>query len=121
MTSQDYNKAKVGDIVWWSDVNSRGRGLTKGVITKAGPKLITAVTVYDDGTQGRRSIVFRKDSGRTNDNYGHQCLIVNLEAYEDDRKARAAWDKIRQHYSKPTDATFADMQAVAQILKINIE
>jgi hypothetical protein len=65
----------VGDAVWWADVNRKG--LTEGVVSKVGSKLITV---------GR--IVFRKDTGRANDAYGHQRLIPDL-AYHMEKKETA--------------------------------
>lgn len=117
---QDYSKVKVGDIVWWGDINSRGRGMTKGQVTKVGSKLITAHFIYEDGTLSRKPIVFRKDTGSTNDDYGHQYLIVDLEAYEANTRADKAWHEFRQQYSRPKGATYEDIKEAARILKINI-
>lgn len=118
---QDYSKAKVGDLVWWSDVNARGKGLQEGVICKVGTKLITVNPLYSGRVALHTTIVFRKDSGRTNDNYGHQTLIVDIESYEAEKRADSAWEKIKHHYSRPSGTTYADIEEAARLLKINIE
>ena len=67
---------KVGDTVWYTDINSRPHGLvTTTEVTKIGSKLIFT-----------SRFIFRKDSMRTNDGYAHETLWLELEAVE--REAR---------------------------------
>lgn len=68
---------KIGDTVHWSDVNSRSRKLFSGKVTKVGSKLVTV---------GNR--VFRLDTLATNDQYGHQSLVLDVQEYLDKEKAK---------------------------------
>ena len=105
----DYSNVKVGDTVWFTDVN-RG-GVTMTVVTKVGTKLITC---------GR--MVFRKDGGNTNDAYGHQSLITDLVAYNAFRDACKAMSRLYYCMSgRPQEGvTVEDIQAAAKLLKINL-
>lgn len=111
----DYSKVKVGDTVWFSDVNRRSNELSSATVVKVGPKLIT-VEMYS------RTTVFRKDNGRTNDDYQQQTLILDLELYEAKRKVNAAMSDLRYRISRPNEGvTYADIIAAARLLKIDIE
>ena len=105
----DYSNVKVGDTVWYDDVNGRGAAPTETTVVKVGSKLITT-----------QRIVFRKDTGRTNDNYGHQSLILDIEAYEAEKRANKAWYELHQQRSRPAGVTYADIREAAKILKITI-
>lgn len=111
----DYSKVKVGDTVWWSDVNGRGLRPESGTVLKVGPKLIT-VSRYS------RTIVFRRATGRTNNEYSHQHLIVDLELHDSENKANSAMATLRYRMGQRLPGvTHADIQAAAKLLKINIE
>ena len=99
---------KVGDKVWWSDVNRKG--IHSGTVLKVGRKL---VTVKEYG-----QIVFRKDNLRTNDDYGHQSLIVDLEAYQERQKVRGVLDAIYRAYGGSKDTPLADALEAARLLRV---
>lgn len=108
---QDYSNVNVGDTVWYGDVNSRGRGLSETVVTKVGRKLIYTTR-----------LVFRKDSGRTNDDYGHHTLITDLERYEERKRTLRAYSNLRYGIgSLPEGVTYADIVEAAKLLRIKIE
>jgi hypothetical protein len=75
--SDAHKKLKVGDTVHWSDVNSRRGELSSGKVTKVGRKLVTV-----------DHRVFRLDTLCTNDEYGHQSLVLDVQSYQDQRSAR---------------------------------
>jgi hypothetical protein len=107
----DYSKVKVGDKVWYTDVNRKL--LQHAVVTKVGTKLITV---------GPYSRVFRKDTGLTNDDYQHQRLIVDFDAYHEQQKANSQMQALyRRMSSNPAEGVSAeDITAAAKLLKINI-
>ena len=106
----DYSNVKVGDTVWYSDVNRSG--VTMTLVVKVGPKLVT--------TRGR--LVFRKDTGCTNDAYGHQRLILDMELYEAEVRANKAFRRLMVglSYSRNPGVTEADIVIAAKALKINL-
>lgn len=84
---------KVGDTVWWHDVaNGRGRLPTAAVVTKVGSKLI-----YIE--QYTRNKGFRKESGQANDAYGHEYIIADLEAYQEELLKEKIARAIQQTHS----------------------
>jgi hypothetical protein len=99
---------KVGDTVWWSDVNRRG--ISDGVVDKVGRKLITV---------GR--LTFRKDTGRTNDEYGHQTLIPDLAAYREMCARNSCIARIRSTLSFSSGASLADVRAAAALLRVSLD
>lgn len=107
----DYSSVKVGDIVWWADVNRKG--LVEGVVTKIGSKLIT---VDND-------LVFRKDTGLANDKYGDRTLIPDKDLYEEELRANRAMYALgkRITYSRNPGVTYADIVEAAKLLKIDLE
>ena len=109
----DYSKVKVGDTVWYSDVNRKG--LTKGVIAKVGRKLITL--------EGGGGLTFRKDTGQTNDAYQHQTLILDFEANRKVEAVKHAWKWLYNNLSfTPNEGVeLGDVFDAARILRIKIE
>jgi hypothetical protein len=99
---------KVGDVVWYSDVNRKG--LTEGRVSKVGRKLVT-VGYY----------VFRKDTGRTNNEYGHQLLIPDLEAHKERIARSKCWLRIRDARGLSDDVSLADVKAAAALLRIPLD
>jgi hypothetical protein len=75
--SEHQLQLKVGDTVHWTDVNFRDGGLRSDKVTKIGSKLVTV---------GR--MVFRLDTLATNDDYRHQMLVLDVQAYKDEQTAR---------------------------------
>ena len=111
----DYSKVKVGDEVWFSDVNSRSKELSPATVVKVGSKLITVKRHYN-------TMVFRRDTGKTNDDYRHQTLILDLELYEAESRANAAMSYLSYRLSRRNPGvTYADILAAAKLLKIDLE
>lgn len=109
--TQNYDNVKVGDMVWYSDVNRSG--LITTTVTKVGSKLIHT-----------RSLVFRKDTGRTNDAYEHQTLIVDRDLYEAEQRANKAFAALCKNLNynvRKSGVTAADIQAAAKLLGIDLE
>jgi hypothetical protein len=102
------NDLCVGDQVWWGDVNGKGH-VWSGTVSKVGPKLVTV---------GGRA--FRKDTGRTNDAYGHQWLIPDLDAYRDRQRAIQAFLDIRTTHGLPDGVSHADVLAAAKLLRVQL-
>ena len=82
---QDYTKAKVGQVCYWTDANRSG--LFEGLIDKVGRKLIHV-------RNGGQSIAFRVEDGYTNDAYRHKYLIVDKEAYDLRQKTKVLSSKL---------------------------
>ncbi len=79
-------KLKVGDTVHWSDINSRDGALSSGKVTKVGSKLVTVA-----------HRMFRLDTLTTNDAYGHQRLVLDVQAYQDEQKANKLSRVLSEH------------------------
>lgn len=114
----DYSNIKVGDTVWYSDINRNG--LFEVVVTKVGSKLVTTSPL------GRicPTTVFRKDTGRTNDEFSHQTLILDKVAYEAWQAAAKLIYKLRDamRQGRPNPGVTADdIRAAAALLKIDLE
>lgn len=102
------NMPKVGDIVHWSDINNRRGELSKGTVTKVGSKLLTV---------GRR--VFRLDTMSTNDEYQHQTLILDLQAYNDKQKKFLLSRLIKDRLNK-NDVELSALEAIGDLLGITV-
>ncbi len=103
---------KVGDVAWFTDVNGRPkRGLNEIIITKIGRVLIHA-----------ENRVFRKDTMRANDDYGHQTLILSKADHIDAGKRHDIRILInnRTLYSSRCDAPLEDLIAAAKLLGIDV-
>lgn len=111
----DYSKVKVGDTIWFTDVN-RG-GVTEATVERVGPKLIAVVPV---GHQ--RSTTFRKDTGCTNDAYGHQRLILDLELHAAENLANEAFRLLKMglNFKRNFGVTVADIHIATKALKIKL-
>lgn len=76
------SKYAVGDEVRVFDVNGRRNGMPKGgwpgTVTAVGRKLMTV------SYGGYRNEKFRMDTGRVNDNYGHQYIMTEEEVIDRD-------------------------------------
>jgi hypothetical protein len=107
----DYSKVKVGDKVWYSDVNRKL--LQHTFVTKVGTKLITV---------GDRGKVFRKDNGRTNDKFQHQTLILDFYAYYERKAVVSLLQKLRVSIpnSPHGDVTSDDVKTAARLLKVEL-
>ena len=104
---------KVGDTVWYTDVNGGRHGrpyITEGKITKIGSKLITV-----------GHIVFRKDTMKTNDNYMHQSLVIDKQKYDDDCETSRLHTKLRDNFSIYSQRRFplSKLKDVCDILGID--
>ena len=100
---------KVGDAAWWVDVNGKG-AIYEGTVTKVGSKLIEL---------GRRS--YRKDSLRTNDQYGHQTLIPDLEFYNERQEASHILGLIKNRIGYGmTSIPIENVKKAADLLGISI-
>ena len=97
---------KVGDTVWWTDVNRKG--LQSGTVEKVGTKLI-----YVD------RYVFRKDSLKVNDCYRHQTLIPDLDSHKEQAEVSRIVGLIRNEitYGK-NNLSLEDIKKVAELLRI---
>ena len=87
------DEVKVGDTLRVFDVNGRRRGEPndgcEGLVVKAGPKLLHV-------TYNGHTLAFRRETGATNDNYGHQYLRT-AEQVADDMARDEAWAILRTH------------------------
>lgn len=101
---------KVGDIVWWVNVNRRGLN-SSGTVEKIGNKLITT-------TSGK---VFRKDTMRTNDAYGHDHLILDIEDYEKVQAHKYLIGKIKSDVCFDATIPYEDVLQAAQLLGIDVK
>lgn len=99
---------KVGDAVWTHNpVNFARRPPVEGTVTKIGTKLITV---------GRNQ--YRKDTLRINDDWGHTCIIIDLDEWERGKKiASVRNDLSRYHFSQASNDQILE---VAKILGITI-
>jgi hypothetical protein len=100
---------KVGDVVWYMDVNSNrmaGPWPKQTVVTKVGSKLITT-----------EDYVFRKDTGKTNDMYQRQWLIVDKNKYEDDQRTSKIIRHIRNEVSS-SDVSLTNAIAASKLLGV---
>lgn len=106
---------KVGDTVWWHDVaNGKGRAPVPLIVTKVGPKLIYV-------EQYSRSKGFRKESGVANDTYGHEYIIADLEAYQEELlKEKIARAIQKTHSSYWHTLPMEDLIEAARLLKVDI-
>lgn len=112
---QDYSTVKVGDTIWWSDVNGRRSDPESGTVLKIGPKIITV-------SHHSRTIAFRRDTGCTNDAYGHQTLIADLGLYKAEVVADRAFGMLRMglNVRREYGVTAADIKEAARRLKIEL-
>lgn len=78
---------KVDQEVWVFDVNDRGRGPDRGIVTKVGRKLVTIKYGYGERT-------FRIEDGQRNDNYRHQWFLTD-EQYALGTRRKVAVNTIR--------------------------
>lgn len=100
---------KVGDWVYWSDVNRSG--LHSGEVTKVGRKLLTV----------GRGLVFRKDSLCTNDEYGHQKLILDREEHQRQRRVGRILLAIARASGGKATISVADAEMAAKLLGVDVE
>lgn len=106
---ESIDNVRAGDTVYWVDVNGKGE-IFSGVVSKAGSKLITVVN-------GWRGIVFRKDTLKTNDEYRHQTLILDLKAYEEEQtKENIIYSILRASSYELKKCSLADIEAAAKLL-----
>ena len=64
---------KVHDSVhYYNNCDDKTDRIYAGVVVKVGSKIITIIGEFNN------KISFRKDTSRTNDNYGHQTLIPDI-------------------------------------------
>lgn len=89
MTYRKVEDLKVGDTVHYVGVNFKDR-IVPVIVTKIGSKLITTEKVEDFNY----TVVFRKDTLRSNDAYGHDTLIVDLQQYLDNAHSTKMMYKI---------------------------
>jgi hypothetical protein len=100
---------KVGDEVHWTDVNRKG--LHSGTVTKVGTKLISV----------GRSLVFRKDTLHTNDDYSHQCLITDVAAHIERTEVCKILSAISREFGGSRDICLEDAKTAARLLKVEWE
>ena len=103
---------KVGDQVWWTDVNRKG--LHTGAVTKVGRKLVTVGVGYG-------AYVFRKDTMCTNNGYSHQKLILDVELYQERQAVNRIRSAIQRAYGGSKDIRLADAKEAARLLQVDIE
>lgn len=105
---------KVGDTVWYTDVNFKG--LHETVVSKIGTKLITTKS-------GWREVTFRKDTLKSNDAYAHQTLIPDKAAYLEDQEKRRIIRQIATDifYSDQNKFSLETLNNVASVLGIKID
>lgn len=93
----------VGQEVLIRSVNQRGSEPEKATVTKVGRKLVTVRNQYNWFE------VYRMDTGKRNDNYGHEWLQTP-EAYADEQHRTELWGQLRElglktEWGKPTIST----------------
>lgn len=103
---------KVGDPVWWVDANRSG--VFEGRVTRVGRTLIDVRSAKESG---RFSMVFRRDTGRRNDDFGHQTLIADVEEHKDRIAAATLWSMMRREWQLPAGVKHAHVIAAATLLK----
>jgi hypothetical protein len=111
---------KPGDEVRVFDVNGARVGQPvggwTGEVVKVSPKL---VHITYGGWYGDRPKAFRRDTGRANDAYEHQCFMTLDEVAEAERGA-AARTVLREHkitLEHGNRLTVAQLEALAEVAK----
>lgn len=106
---------EVGQEVWLYDVNDQRYGRRepcRGTVVKVGRKLATIR--YGAGYDK----VFRLDTTRSNDNYGHQWFKTDEQATEDDRRS-AATEVLRAARLRPESGcslSLVQLEAIAAVI-----
>ena len=90
MTATAWN-LEVGQKVWLHDVNARGRGPTRGTVTKLGNKL---VTIRDDVYNYENK--YRIAEQTINDNYSHYWFRTDEQELDDNLREEAK-NTLREH------------------------
>ena len=104
---------KVHDSVhYYNNCNDKTGRIYTGVVVKVGSKLITIINELND------TISFRKDTYRTNDNYGHQTLISDIEEFNTRKIAETIRTAILRQLERRTEVTNEQINKIAEILKI---
>jgi hypothetical protein len=106
--SVNRKQLEVGETVHWSDVNSRSGDLSSGKVTKVGSKLVTV---------GR--MVFRLDTLASNDGYGHQSLVLDVQLYHDQKKALKLSRVLSEHLLR-NEIDLSKLNQIAETLGVPV-
>ena len=106
---------KVGDVVWYTDVNVRDREtgelkISSAVVSKVGSKLIHVTSDY------HKPVSYRADTLIENGDYNHRTLILDLDDYSQARHKAKLLKAIRNVYY--TDSSYEDVIEAARLLGI---
>lgn len=104
-------KLTVGQKVWVDDVNRRGRPREEATVTKVGRKLVTV-------DRGYHSQVFRLDTGRSNDDFGHQWLLTAEMVAQADERAILRGRVQRLRYGRDLAAGPWSNETLAAVLDL---